>query len=297
MDYYNEIKEKLIKSEIYDRTKDYLKDRNKVNVYFETGKLLSKAGKEYGKNIIKQYSEKLMIEVGKKYNERTLYGMRKFYEIFSNEKLNPLGSKLSWSHYRELLVIKDIDAIKYYINICEKNNLSKRELKERIKKNEYDRLSEETKKKLIKIEELKVTDLIPNPIIIKSKILDEKLTEYALKELILNNLDNFLSQLGTGFTYVGNEFKIKVIDNKYNYIDLLLFNYEYNCFVVIELKVTELKKEHIGQIQVYMNYINENLKSITQDKTIGIIICKQDNKYVIKYCSDNRIFSRTYELV
>jgi len=297
MDYYNEIKEKLIKSEIYDRTKDYLKDKNKVNVYFETGKLLSKAGKEYGKNIIKQYSEKLMTEVGKKYNERTLYGMRKFYEIFSNEKLNPLGSKLSWSHYRELLVIKDIDAIKYYINICEKNNLSKRELKERIKKNEYDRLSEETKKKLIKIEELKVTDLIPNPIIIKSKILDEKLTEYALKELILNNLDNFLSQLGTGFTYVGNEFKIKVIDNKYNYIDLLLFNYEYNCFVVIELKVTELKKEHIGQIQVYMNYINENLKSITQDKTIGIIICKQDNKYVIKYCSDNRIFSRTYELV
>ena len=93
MDYYNEIREKLIKSEIYDRGKDYLKDRNKVNVYFEIGKLLSLAGKEYGKNIIKQYSEKLMIEVGKKYNERTLYSMRKFYEIFNNKKLNPLGSK------------------------------------------------------------------------------------------------------------------------------------------------------------------------------------------------------------
>ena len=107
MNYYNEIKEKLIKSEIYDRAKDYSKDRNKVNVYYEIGKLLSKAGKEYGKNIIKKYSEKLVIEVGKKYNERTLYGMRKFYEIFSNEKLNTACSKLSWSHYREVLSLKD----------------------------------------------------------------------------------------------------------------------------------------------------------------------------------------------
>jgi len=78
---------------------------------------------------------------------------------------------------------------------------------------------------------------------------------------------------------------------------LLLFNIEYNCYVVIELKVTELKKEHIGQIQVYMNYIDENIRKIGQDKTIGIIICKQDNKYIIKYCSDDRIIARTYELV
>ena len=99
MNYYSEIKEKLIKSEIYDRAKDYSKDRHKVSVYYEIGKLLSEAGKEYGKNIIKQYSEKLMIEVGKKYNERNLRYMRLFYEIFSNIKWNPLGSKLSWSHY------------------------------------------------------------------------------------------------------------------------------------------------------------------------------------------------------
>ena len=94
MNYYNEIKEKLIKSEIYDRSKDYSKDRHKVSVYFETGKLLSEAGKEYGKNIIKQYSKSLMLEVGKKYNERTLYGMRKFYEVFSNEKIEPSGFKI-----------------------------------------------------------------------------------------------------------------------------------------------------------------------------------------------------------
>jgi len=241
MNYYDVIKEKLIKSEIYDRAKDYSKDRHKVSVYFETGKLLSEAGKEYGKNIIKQYSEKLMLEVGKKYNERTLYGMRKFYEVFNNEKLNPVGSKLSWSHYRELMVIKNIDAIMYYINVCERYNLSKRQLQDRIKNKEYDRLSIETKNKLITKEQLKVNDLVPNPIIIKTTSLKEELSEYALKELLLNNLDDFLNQLGDGFTYVGNEYKIRV-GNTYNYIDLLLYNIKYKCYVVVELKVTELKK-------------------------------------------------------
>ena len=234
--------------------------------------------------------------VTKKYNERTLYGMRKFYEIFSDEKLYPLGTKLSWSHYRELLTIKNIDAIIYYIDICEKNNLSKRQLQERIRNHEYDRLSNETKTKLIESKELKVDDLIPNPIVIKSNMLKENLSEYALKQAILNNIDDFLRQLGIGFTYVGNEYKIK-LSSKYNYIDLLLFNIEYNCYVVIELKVTELKKEHIGQIQVYMNYIDDNLRKINQDKTIGIIIYRQDNEYVIKYCSDDRIIAREYELV
>ena len=144
--------------------------------------------------------------------------------------------------------------------------------------------------------QLKIDDLIPNPITIKTNTLDAKLSEYSLKQLILNNLDDFLNQLGIGFTYVGNEYKIK-LGNTYNYIDLLLFNYKYNCFVVIELKVTELKKEHIGQIEVYMNYIDENLRRLNQDKTIGIKIKKKDNKYVIEYCSDKRIISRTYELV
>ena len=296
MNYYNEIKEKLIKSEIYDRAKDYSKDRNKVNIYFELGRLLSKAGKEYGKNIIKQYSEKLVIEVGKKYNERTLYRMRKLYEVFNDEKLTMTWSKLSWSHYREVLSLKDINAIRYYLNQCEYKNLTVKELQIIIKNKEYERLSDETKNKLIKSEQLKVDDLIPNPIIIKNNSLNEKLTEYALKQIILNNLDEFLLQLGNGFTYVGNEYKIK-IGNTYNYIDLLLFNIEYNCYIVIELKVTELKKEHIGQIQVYMNYIDENIKKFNQDTTIGIIICKQDNKYVIKYCSDNRIIAREYLLV
>ena len=131
---------------------------------------------------------------------------------------------------------------------------------------------------------------------IKTDILKEELNEYTLKQSILNNLDEFLSQLGYGFTYIGNEYRIK-LGNNYNYIDLLLFNYEYNCFVVVELKVTELKKEHIGQIHVYMNYIDNNLRKVYQDKTIGIIICKKDNKFIMEYCSDKRILVKEYSIV
>ena len=296
MNYYNEIKEKLIKSEIYDRAKDYSKDRHKVSVYFETGKLLSKAGKEYGKNIIKQYSEKLMIEVGKKYNERNLRYMRQFYEMICETKWNAMRSKLCWTHYREVLSLKNINAIIYYLSECENKNLTQRQLHELIKHNSYNRLSNETKTKLIESKELKVNDLIPNPIIIKSGLLKEKISEYALKQAILNNIDDFLRQLGIGFTYVGNEYKIK-IDNRYNYIDLLLYNIKYKCYVVVELKITELKKEYTGQIMTYMNYIDKNIKTIEENDTVGIIICKQDNEYVIKYCSDDRIIAREYELL
>ena len=207
-----------------------------------------------------------------------------------------MGSKLSWSHYRELLSIKNIDAIIYYISICEENNLSKRQLQEKIKSREYDRLSNETKHKLIESEGLKVNDLVPNPIVIKADLSNEEMFEYALKEAILNNIDDFLRQLGFGFTYVGNEYKIK-FGNRYNYIDLLLYNIKYKCYVVVELKVTEIKKEHTGQIMAYMNYIDNNIKTIEENDTVGIIICKQNNEYVIKYCSDKRIIAREYELI
>ena len=123
----------------------------------------------------------------------------------------------------------------------------------------------------------------------------EKITEYALKQAILNNLDNFLKQLGNGFLYAGNEYKIK-IGNNYNYIDLLLYNVKFKCYVVVELKVTELKKEHIGQIQVYMNYIDKNVKDVSDDKTIGIIICAKNNQFIIEYSSDERIFAREFKI-
>ena len=206
-----------------------------------------------------------------------------------------MSDKLSYSHYCELIWF-DIDKINYYIKIAEEQNLSVRELREKIKNNEYERLDEETKNKLKNKEELKVPDLVKNPIQIKNTSGNNEISEKVLQKLILEDIQSFLKELGNGFSFIDSEYKIKIGD-RYNYIDLLLFNYEFNCFVVVELKVTELKKEHIGQIEVYMNYIDKNIKSINQNKTIGIIICKKENKYVIEYCSDDRIIAREYELV
>lgn len=121
-------------------------------------------------------------------------------------------------------------------------------------------------------------------------------SEKVLQKLILEDIENFLEELGIGFTFIKSEYKIK-INGRYNYIDLLLYNIKYKCYVVIELKATELKKEHTGQIMTYMNYIDKNVKTIEENSTVGIIICKQDNEYVIKYCSDNRIIAREYELI
>ena len=294
MNYYNEIKTELINNEVTKKVKDYSKNKSDLTTYYNVGKLLKEAGKHYGEGIIKEYSEKLTADLGTKYDSSTLNKMKKFYNLI--KKMATVSPKLSYSHYVELLPYSDIDKINYYIKIIEEQNLSVRELRERIKNNEYERLDEETKKKLKDKEELKVPDLVKNPIQIRNTRGYNEISEKILQKLILEDIPSFLKELGSGFSFIDNEYKIKIGD-RYNYIDLLLFNIEYNCYAAIELKVTELKKEHIGQIEFYMNYIDKNLKNINQNKTIGIIICKKENKYVIEYCSDDRIIARKYELI
>ena len=294
MNYYNEIKNKLIDNEIKRKVKNYSINKSDLNTYYHVGKMLSKAGKHYGEGVIKEYSRKLTSELGKGYTQSRLRYFRRFYEVFS--KYPTLSDKLSYSHYCELIWIDDFNKINYYINISVSQNLSVRQLRERLKLNEYERVDKNTKLKIINNQEPNIIDFVKDPIIIKNTNNFNIISEKVLQKLILEQIESFMKELGNSFSFIGSEYKIR-IDNNYNYIDLLLFNYEYNCFVVIELKVTELKKEHIGQIQVYMNYIDENLRKINQNNTIGIIICKEDNKYIIKYCSDNRIISRTYELI
>ena len=195
-----------------------------------------------------------------------------------------------------LLSIKEDNKIDYYIKMSIEQNLSVRQLRERIKNKEYERLDNSTKNKLITSASPTVIDFIKNPIVIKNNTNTEIISEKVLQRIIMEDLPSFLKELGNGFTFVENEYKIK-IGNSYNYIDLLLYNIDFNCYVVVELKVTELKKEYIGQIEVYMNYIDKNLKKITQDKTIGIIICKKDNKFIMEYCSDKGILSKEYKLI
>ena len=293
MNYYEEIKTELINNEITKKVKDYSKNRSDLNTYYNVGKLLSEAGKHYGEGIIKEYSKRLTNEFGTKFGITLLKRIRQFYIVI--EKGATMSHQLSWSHYCELLPVNSIDKINYYIKITKEQNLSIRELRVKIKNNEYERLDESTKEKLKEKEELKVPDLVKNPIQIKNTSDNNEISEKVLQKLILEDIPSFLDELGNGFTFVRNEYKIKMGD-RYNYIDLLLFNYEFNCFVVVELKVSELKKEHIGQMEFYMNYIDKNLKNINQNKTIGII-CKKENKYVIEYCSDDRILAREYELI
>ena len=294
MNYYNEIKQELINNEITKRVKDYSKNRSNLNTYYNVGKMLSEAGKHYGEGIIKKYSKRLTIELGKGYTFTSLTKMRKFYYLI--EKVATVSQHLSYGHYIELLPYDDLNKVQYYIRIVEQQNLSIRKLREKIKNNEYERLPEETKNRLIDKTESNVIDFVKNPIIIKNKYNTNDISEKVLQQIILEDIPSFLEELGTGFTFIKNEYKIKIGD-RYNYIDLLLFNIEYNCYVVIELKVTELKKEYIGQIQVYMNYIDSNLKRIDMDKTIGIIICKKDNYFIMEYCSDKRIITRKYKLI
>ena len=293
MNYYNEIKNELINNEINRQVKSYSINKNDLNTYYNVGKLLLDAGNQYGESIIKEYSLGLTEELGSGYSQRNLRNMRQFYKV--SQKWQTLSAKLSWSHYCEILWFDD-NKFQYYVKTTELNNLSVRQLRVRIKLNEYERLSESAKNKIINQDESNIVDFVKNPILIKNSNKYDIFSERVLQKLILEDIENFLDELGNGFTFIKSEYPIKLND-RYNYIDLLLYNIKYKCYVVIELKVTELKKEHTGQIMTYMNYIDKNIKTIEENDTVGIIICKQDNEYVIKYCSDDRIIARVYELV
>ena len=294
MNYYEEIKNEFINNEINKKVKNYLINRKDLETRYNVGKLLSEAGKKYGEGIINEYSKKLTIELGKGYNVTNLKRYRQFYLLI--QKGAQIGHQLSWSHYRELLSLDNIDKINYYIELCDSQIITRDELKKRIKSQEYERLSESTKTKLISNEQHLLLDLVKNPILIKNTNKYTEISEKVLQQIILEDIKNFMQELGSGFSFVSNEYPIK-LGNKYNYIDLLLYNYKYKCFVVIELKITKLKKEHTGQIQNYMNYIDKNIKEIDDNNTVGIIICKKDDQFVIDYCSDKRIISREFELV
>ena len=293
MNYYKKIKNELINNEVYKKVKDYSKNRSDLNTYYKVGKLLNDAGKSYGEGIIKKYSDRLTKEFGKGYGLSNLKNMRRFYNIAKSQTVSDL---LSWSHYVELLKIDDINKINYYIRITEEQNLSVRKLRKRIKSSEYERLDDKTKEKLINKEEINAGDLIKDPILIRNKFDTDKISEKILLETIMDNLEEFLSEFGDGYSFIKSEYPIKIGD-RYNYIDMLLYNIYDNCYAVIELKINEIKKEHIGQIETYMNFIDKNLRTINQGPTIGIIVCKKKNGYLFKYVTNKKIYEREYELV
>ena len=284
--YLESIKSEIINENAKVVAKNYQINNVKLTMNYNIGKELAEAGKHYGEGIVKKYAKELTEEFGKGYKTSELYKMQQFYELV--QKVGALHRILTWNHYLKLLPLKNLNEINYYISITIRDNLSYRKLTERIKSDEYGRLSTEAKQKLLNEESLTLVQSVPSPIVLVPNKSYEVYTEKILQEIIYENLDSFMKQLGGGYFYVGKEYKLNIGDKK-NYIDYLLYNYKMNCFCVIEIKAREYKKTDYGQIKTYMNYVDEHLKNITQNNTIGIIITKSVNKFEAHYVKDNQV--------
>ena len=296
MNYLNNIKELIEKNIVLKKKHKLIEENSTLTTYFNIGKLIVEAqGGEkrakYGNGLIKEWSEVLTKEYGKGYDISNLKRMRQFYILF--QKGATVWHQLSWSHLKLIIGIKNESERNYYINTCIKQNLSVRDLRKKIKNKEYERLEYKDNIELITDNsEITMRDMIKDPILIKTSKNIDNLSEKALKEFILEKIEEFLLELGYGFTYAGSEVRLG------NYrCDLLFFNTELNAYVVIELKIRRLIPSDIGQIKYYMNYIDYNIKKSYMIKTIGLILCKEGNEIVIKYVTDERILMSTYELI
>ena len=284
--YLDNIRGFIISEQARAIVRDYNANKSKLETNYNIGKELSEAGKHYGEGIVKTYAEKLTKEFGKGYTYTDLTRMLNFYVLI--QKVGAVPQQLTWSHISKLLPLNDTNEINYYIDIAIRDNLSYRKLAERIKSDEYGRLPLETKIKLKESKEVNEKEMVPNTIVVPSSKLKEELTEKVLENLIIDNISYVMEQLGEGYCFIKNQYKINIGNNK-NYIDILLFNYKFNNFVVIEIKAREFRKEDIGQILLYMNYIDKEVKSITQSNTMGIIITKEVNKFVVRYVNHDNI--------
>ena len=298
-DYKKELIKLVEKTEINKGYHDYFKNKDLVNNYFEIGKLLIEAqgGEEhdtYGNKLIKTWSAELTEKFGKGYDASNLRRFRQFYSEF--KMCGPLGHILTWTNIRLLLPIKNENKRNYYINMCIKKNLSKRELQKEIKNNTFERLSLADKEniKLIsdKNEVLTIKDTLKDPVLITINEDLDNVSEEKLVKIIRKELEIFLLELGCGYTYVGKEVRMGE-----SYCDLLFFNTEFLCYVVIELKIRKIKKEDIGQLEYYINYVDENMKKESFNPTIGVLVAKEGNYLVMKYCTNKNIYKTTYKII
>ena len=300
MNYYDEIKNYVKKVEIGRAIREANANNELVDSYWNIGKLIvdAQGGKEkskYGDKLLKEWSEKLTQEYGKGYDYSNMRRFRQFYLTFPI--IAPLGQQLSWSVIRVLLPIVDTNKRNYYINLCIENRLSVRELKQEIKSNSYKRLEHKPDKIdiVVPTKVPSITNNFKNPILLKLKDNEIK-NESDLEKLIYSQLSYVFLQLGNGFTWVGNQYKISD-GNKNYFIDMLLYNYIYNCFVVVEIKCRKLKKEDKGQVEFYMNLVDSFVKEASNNPTIGIIITKNQDKFIANFVRNEKIMPLTYELI
>ena len=301
MNYLKNIEELIVENEAR-RKAIALKDNSSTLItYWNIGKLIVEAqGGEkrvkYGDNLISEWGKKLSEKYGKGYDKSNLTRMRALYTSFPI--VGTLSQQLSWSHYYSILPIKNENERNYYINLVILNNLSVRELRREIKNKAFDRLSYADKEHIEIISDtnsLSIKDMIKDPIILKSDKNIDKIDELTIHKYIISLLEDKFLELGTGFALIGHEYKLH-IDNKTYKIDLLFFNVKLNAYVVVEVKTRKIKHTDIGQLKFYVNYVEDNIKEINHNKTIGLLIVKENDKYVIKYTTSNDILVTTYAL-
>ena len=303
MNYLKNIEELIVENEARKIATALRDNSNTLLTYWNIGKLIVEAqGGEkrakYGDNLINEWGKKLSGKYGKNYDTRSLRRFRTFYNNFSI--WGSVSPKLTWTHYRYILQIKNENERNYYINLVILNNLSVRELKKEIKNKSFDRLSYADKEHIEIISDtnntsLSIKDMIKDPIILKVDDDIDKIDELAIHKYIISLLEDKFLELGTGFSLVGHEYKIHV-NNKTYKIDLLFFNFKLNAFVVVEVKTRKIKHTDIGQLIFYVNYVENNIKEINHNKTIGLLIVKENDKYIVKYTTSDDILVTTYAL-
>ncbi len=302
MNYYKEV-ESLIKNNEINKGVRTLQDNSEtLYTYWNIGKLIieaqgGEARAKYGDGLIKDWGKRLSEKYGIGYDYTNLSRMRALYIAFPI--FGSLSQVLTWTHYRYILPIKNQNERNYYINLVVLNNLSVRELRREIKNKSFDRLSYADKENIELISDvntpLTIEDMIKDPIILKIDKNTNDVNEKVIHKYIISLLENKFLELGTGFALVGHEYKIK-IGNSYNCIDLLFFNTELNAYIVVEVKTKESKPQDIGQLEFYVRYVEKNIKESNNNKTIGILIVKKKNKFVIEYTTSNDIYVTTYML-
>jgi predicted nuclease of restriction endonuclease-like (RecB) superfamily len=296
-----------------------------VLTYFEIGEMLveeEQEGKEradYGKQILKELSKVLTKEFGRGFSVDNLENMRRFYLVYgksetlsriSENAISETSSRnfnLSWSHYLKLMRIDDEKERKFYEIEAQKNNWSVRELQRQFDSALYTRLVLSRDKE--KVKELsekglvfeKPKDAIKDPYILEFIGLPEhtKYSENDLEQELIDKLEHFLLELGNGFTFVARQKRIS-FDDKHFRIDLVFYNRILKCFVLIDLKIGEIKHQDLGQMQMYVNYYDREVRLEDENKTIGIVLCKDKSESVVEYTlpeNNEQIFASKYQTV
>ena len=300
MNYFDVAANYVKKAEIGKSIREANANRELVECYWNVGRLIVEAqgGKDkakYGNELLKKWAENLTKEYGKGYDYSNLRRFRQFFLEFQN--CGALRHNLSWTIIRTILPIKDENKRNYYINLCVENNLSQRELLKEIKNNSYERLEHKPDKidVIVSTKVPKIINNFKNPILLELKNKQIKL-ESDLEKLIYSQLSYVFLQLGNGFAWIGNQYKVSD-GNKNYFIDMLLYNIKYNCYVVVEIKCRKLKKEDKGQVEFYMKLVDEYVKEPSNNPTIGIIITKEQDKFVANFVRSEKLIPLTYELL